>query len=114
MGLSPGKDRCLLHRNESRQVLDLQPVVPAILQSTEIEKLGTFVNLCPEAMLQGLLDLTQLLALREAIKVCEDTDDSRKTVDLQDVDELEGLQLEPLGGIDKEQHHVRHLGKVQH
>mmetsp|Transcript_89612 Transcript_89612/g.254000 ORF Transcript_89612/g.254000 Transcript_89612/m.254000 type:complete len:249 (-) Transcript_89612:321-1067(-) len=112
--LPPGEDGALLHGDEANEVLDLDAVVPAVLQAAQVEEFRALVDLRPEPVLHGLLHLAQLLVLSEAVQVSEHSYDTGETMHLQDVDELEGLELEPEGGVNEEQHQVRDLGEVQH
>mmetsp|Transcript_19763 Transcript_19763/g.54423 ORF Transcript_19763/g.54423 Transcript_19763/m.54423 type:complete len:419 (+) Transcript_19763:1755-3011(+) len=110
MALPPRQDGALLHGDEPGEVLYLQAVVAPVLQAAEVEQLGPLVDLGPEAALHCLLYLPQLLSVLEAVQVREDANDSREAVILQDIDELEGLQLEAERRVDEQQHEVCHLG----
>mmetsp|Transcript_45142 Transcript_45142/g.130690 ORF Transcript_45142/g.130690 Transcript_45142/m.130690 type:complete len:662 (-) Transcript_45142:545-2530(-) len=114
VALPPRQQGRLGNGDEARQVLDLVAVVAAILQAAEVEELGALVHLGPEAVLQRLLGLPQLLVVLEDIQVGEHADDAGEAVHLEDVDELEGFELETEGGIDEEEDQVCHFGKVQH
>lgn len=51
------------------------------------------VHFSPEAMFEAFFGLIECLRVFEGVQMCKHTHDSRKTMDLTDVEELKGLHL---------------------
>ena len=60
-------------------------LVLSVHHARQVEQLGALVDLRPEPLLHLLLDLLQPGLVLERVQVCQDTHDSRKSVNLLEV-----------------------------
>lgn len=120
----------LHHGDEAGEVEDLGVGVPAVQDAREVEEFGPLIDLRPEAFLQGLFGVLQGGGLLDEVEVGEYSDDLRKPMRLQDVEELESFlygrergtedqrrttyHLETVRAVDHEQDEVRNLPDVDH
>ena len=72
------------------------------------------IHFCPEPLLQFLLPLLELTHFLVAIQKSENAHHSRKSMNLQHIQEFERLELEAIAAIDSEQHKISYFGAVQH
>jgi len=111
---APGEGPELLHGDEAGEVEDLALEVAPVAEPREVEELGALVDLGPEAVLEGLLGVLELLRVLEPVQVGEDAHDLGEAVDLEEVEELERLHLEAEGRVDEQEDEVGDLGRVHH
>ena len=68
----------------------------------------------PESLFKRLLGLLQSFVGLEAVEMRHDADHFGEPVQLQLVEELEGLHLEPVRGVGQQQYQVGHLRQIGH
>ena len=68
----------------------------------------------PESLFERLLGLLQGFVGLESVEMRHDADYFGKPVQLQLVEELEGLHLEPVRGVGQQQHQVCDFRKIGH
>lgn len=116
MGVAPNERSRVLHdRQEAGQIVHFTVGVAAIDNSGKVEKLGTIVQLAPEAVLQAFLGSTQGALLLEKVQVGQDTENiSGHTVRAQNVQKFHSLHLEAIISVDHQKHNIRDLGHIDH
>mmetsp|Transcript_38148 Transcript_38148/g.114055 ORF Transcript_38148/g.114055 Transcript_38148/m.114055 type:complete len:788 (-) Transcript_38148:151-2514(-) len=92
--------------------LVLQVLVPH--DSRKVKHLGAVVNFGPEAMLEQLFRLAEILGGAKFVEMSKDTHDAGESVDLEHVEEFERLHLESVFGVDAQQDQIGDLGAVEH
>lgn len=65
------------------------------------------VHFGPEAMFETFLGLIERLRVFEGVQVCENSHDSRETMDLTDVEEFKSLHLKAKTSVDQHQDLVK-------